>query len=86
MLKHPAVTAIPGASSIEQLERNAAAAEIGLTNDEQQALREASKWSCDPGPQPSPVRRDVQMLRHTLRCSQYLASTIWHDFRHALHR
>ncbi|GIJ06801.1 aldo/keto reductase [Micromonospora andamanensis] len=38
VLRHPNVVAIPGASSVEQLERNAAAAEIDLTEDEYAAL------------------------------------------------
>jgi aryl-alcohol dehydrogenase-like predicted oxidoreductase len=38
----PAVVAIPGASSVEQMESNAAAAEIELTDDEYQALQAAS--------------------------------------------
>jgi aryl-alcohol dehydrogenase-like predicted oxidoreductase len=42
VIRHPAVTAIPGASSVEQLESNVAAAEIDLTDDEYQALRAAS--------------------------------------------
>jgi len=36
------VAAIPGASSVRQLESNVAAAEIDLTDGEYQALREAS--------------------------------------------
>jgi len=42
VLHHPAVVAIPGASSVAQLESNAAAAEIDLTDGEYQALQEAS--------------------------------------------
>jgi aryl-alcohol dehydrogenase-like predicted oxidoreductase len=42
VLHHPAVVAIPGASSVEQMESNAAAAEIDLTSQEYQALRTAS--------------------------------------------
>ncbi len=42
VIRHPAVVAIPGASSIEQLESNAAAAEIDLTDDQYQALQAAS--------------------------------------------
>jgi len=42
VLRHPAVVAIPGASSVEQLESNAAAAEIELTDQEYQALQVAS--------------------------------------------
>ena len=42
VIRHPAVAAIPGASSVEQLERNAAAAEIDLTDDQYQALAAAA--------------------------------------------
>jgi len=42
VIRHPAVAAIPGASSVEQLESNVAAAEIELTDDEYQALQAAS--------------------------------------------
>ena len=42
VIHHPAVAAIPGASSVEQLESNVAAAEIELSDDEYQALQAAS--------------------------------------------
>ena len=42
VIRHPAVTAIPGASSLEQLEGNVAAADIDLSDDEYAALRAAS--------------------------------------------
>jgi len=42
VIRSPAVTAIPGASSVEQLESNVAAADIDLSDDEDQALRAAS--------------------------------------------
>jgi aryl-alcohol dehydrogenase-like predicted oxidoreductase len=42
VIHHPAVVAIPGASSVGQLESNVAAAEIDLTEDEYQALRAAA--------------------------------------------
>jgi aryl-alcohol dehydrogenase-like predicted oxidoreductase len=42
VIRHPAVAAIPGASSVEQLERNVAAAEIDLTDDQYQALADAA--------------------------------------------
>jgi aryl-alcohol dehydrogenase-like predicted oxidoreductase len=42
VIRHPAVTAIPGASSVEQLESNVAAAEIELADDEYAALSAAS--------------------------------------------
>ncbi len=42
VIRHPAVTAIPGASSVEQLESNVAAAEIDLADDEYEALSAVS--------------------------------------------
>jgi aryl-alcohol dehydrogenase-like predicted oxidoreductase len=42
VIRHPAITAIPGASSVEQLESNVAAAEIELSDDEYAALSAAS--------------------------------------------
>jgi aryl-alcohol dehydrogenase-like predicted oxidoreductase len=42
VIRRPAVVAIPGASSVEQLESNAAAADIALTDDEYRALSEAA--------------------------------------------
>jgi len=42
VIRHPAVTAIPGASSLEQLEGNVAAADIDLSDDEYAALSAAS--------------------------------------------
>ncbi len=41
-IRHPAVTAIPGASTVEQLEGNVAAADIELSDDEYAALSAAS--------------------------------------------
>ncbi len=42
VIHQPAVVAIPGASSVEQLESNVAAASIDLTEDEYQALHTAA--------------------------------------------
>ena len=42
VIYQPAVVAIPGASSVGQVESNAAAADIDLTEDEYQALRAAA--------------------------------------------
>ena len=42
VIRQPAVVAIPGASSVEQLESNVAAADIDLTEDEYQALHAAA--------------------------------------------
>ena len=41
VIHHPAVVAIPGASSVGQLESNIAAAEIKLADDEYRALQAA---------------------------------------------
>jgi aryl-alcohol dehydrogenase-like predicted oxidoreductase len=42
VIRHPNVVAIPGASSVAQLESNVAAAELELTDDENSRLTEAS--------------------------------------------
>jgi len=42
VIRRPAVVAIPGASSVEQVESNVAAADIQLTDEQYQALNEAS--------------------------------------------
>ena len=42
VIRHPAVTAIPGASSVAQLESNAEAAEIELTDAQYRALQRAA--------------------------------------------
>jgi aryl-alcohol dehydrogenase-like predicted oxidoreductase len=42
VIRHPAVVAIPGASSVQQMESNAAAADITLSEDQYQALEAAS--------------------------------------------
>ena len=43
VIQHPAVAAIPGASSLEQLESNVAAADVELAVDEDAALRSAAE-------------------------------------------
>jgi aryl-alcohol dehydrogenase-like predicted oxidoreductase len=51
VIRHPAVTAIPGASSVEQLEGNVASADIDLADDEYRFLQLASdRFHPDPGP------------------------------------
>jgi aryl-alcohol dehydrogenase-like predicted oxidoreductase len=42
VIHHPAVVAIPGASGVDQLESNVAAADIQLSDDEYETLRAAS--------------------------------------------
>src|ERR1700753_1801750 len=43
VIRHPAVAAIPGASSLEQLESNVAAADVELADDEEAALPSAGE-------------------------------------------
>lgn len=43
VIRQPNVVAIPGASTVEQLEHNAAAAELELTDDEEARLKEAAE-------------------------------------------
>lgn len=78
-IRHPFVAAIPGASSIEQMEMNAAAAEISLSDDEYQALHTASLWSCGTSRQRSLVRRKLSELKHCARGGRYLTETLWRD-------
>jgi aryl-alcohol dehydrogenase-like predicted oxidoreductase len=62
-IRSPAVTAIPGASSLAQLESNVAAAEIDLTDDEWHALRAAAdRFRPVTGPAAAP-----SLLRARLR-------------------
>ena len=79
VILNPAVAAIPGASSVEQLEGNVAAAEIQLTDDEDRALRTASSWSRMTVAQPSGLSHDLSQLRQCARGVPHLARTAWHD-------
>jgi aryl-alcohol dehydrogenase-like predicted oxidoreductase len=79
VIRHPAVAAIPGASSVEQLESNVAAAEIHLADDEYQALQAASAWSCDIAAPPPSVRRKLSEVRQCARGGKYVAKTLWND-------
>ena len=79
VIHQPAVAAIPGASSIEQLERNVAAAEIQLADDEYQALQAASA-SFLPEVETSP-HLDLAAMKHLARCGTLLAQTVLYDHR-----
>jgi aryl-alcohol dehydrogenase-like predicted oxidoreductase len=81
VIRNPAVAAIPGASSVEQLESNVAAADINLADDEYLALQDASLWPREIGPQRSALRRKLHALRHCARAGRYLAMTLLEDFR-----
>jgi hypothetical protein len=84
VIRHPAVAAIPGASSIEQLESNVAAAEILLTDGEYQALQAASSWSREIRLPKSPLSRNLSGVKHGAKGGWYLAKTAWQDFRFAV--
>jgi aryl-alcohol dehydrogenase-like predicted oxidoreductase len=60
VIRHPAVVAIPGASSVEQLESNVRAVDIRLADDEYRALQIASA-RFDPVPGPGFVARQAKM-------------------------
>lgn len=78
-IHHPAVAAIPGASSVEQLESNVAAAEIQLADDEYQALDKASARFCPAAVPDAPDRLNLSVLGQSARGGWYLAKTVWHD-------
>ena len=81
-IHHPAAVAIPGASSVEQMESNVAAAEITLADDEYQALGLASARARLPASSPAGrPRRTLGELRHSARCARYVASTAWSDYK-----
>ena len=61
VIRHPAVVAIPGVSSVEQLEDNVAAADIELTDEEYLALKVASD-KFRPVPGPGWISRQVQAV------------------------
>jgi aryl-alcohol dehydrogenase-like predicted oxidoreductase len=64
VIRHPAVVAIPGASSVEQLEGNVAAAGIELTDDQFQALNAASdQFRPVTGPPALPGLARAQVMR-----------------------
>ena len=61
VIRRPSVAAIPGASSVEQLESNVAAADIELTDGEYHALQVASA-EFHPVPGPGPISRGIRAL------------------------
>ena len=80
-IHHPAVAAIPGASSVEQLESNVAAAGIDLADDEYQALGRASARCCPVTAPDTADRLSRSVLEHSVRSGWWLAKTAWHDVR-----
>jgi aryl-alcohol dehydrogenase-like predicted oxidoreductase len=63
IIRYPAVAAIPGAASVEQLESNVAAADIELASDEYRSLQIASD-QFRPVPGPGLVSRQIRALSH----------------------
>ena len=80
-IHHPAVAAIPGASSVEQRESNVAAAGIDLADDEYQALGRASARCCPVTAPETADRLSRSVLEHSVRSGWWLAKTAWHDVR-----
>src|SRR5215472_4622483 len=76
-IHHPAVAAIPGASSVEQLESNVAAAGIDLADDEYQALGQASARFCPVTAPDTADRLSLSVLEHSARSGWWLAKTAW---------
>ena len=81
-IRSPAVVAIPGAASVEQLESNAAAAEIDLADDEYQALNKASAyfWSAKSTDWSGQIT--LAHIKHLVRCGFDLTKTMLDDLRH----
>jgi aryl-alcohol dehydrogenase-like predicted oxidoreductase len=73
--------AIPGAASVEQVESNAAAADLTLAPDEYQALRDAAGRLRQPADQPAPRLRHLRAARHLALSMDHLAQTAWRDHR-----
>jgi aryl-alcohol dehydrogenase-like predicted oxidoreductase len=67
VIHSPAVAAIPGASSVEQLESSAAAAEIELADDEYQALRTASDRFYPPAALNAAAHRNLSELKRSVK-------------------
>lgn len=82
-IHHPAVAAIPGASSVEQLEMNVAAAEIHLADDEYQALQSASAPFVPRSAAGACPQRNLAAAKHVARVGKHLFRTALYDFKSA---
>ena len=88
-IRSPAVVAIPGASSVEQLESNAASAEIQLRDDEYLALRKASDRFCPDAVPRASHRRSLSerksavsfAAKHSAKGAWYVAKTSRRDYK-----
>jgi aryl-alcohol dehydrogenase-like predicted oxidoreductase len=81
VIHRSAVAAIPGASSVEQLEHNVAAAEIQLADDEYQALQEASSRFLPSTTPDTPPHPDRNAVKHLAKAAGYIAKTALYDFK-----
>jgi len=79
VIRHPAVAAIPGASNVEQLEDNVAAAEIELADDEYRVLDTMSARFCSTTVPDAHDRLNLSVLKHLARSGWSVAKTEWHD-------
>ena len=77
----PAVVAIPGASSVAQLESNVEAAEIELANDEYQALSTASASFRPAAARDASPDRLWPALKHSVNGAWYVTKTLWQDVK-----
>lgn len=84
VIHQPAVAAIPGASSIEQLELNVAAAEIQLADDEYHALQTASARVMPKVDRSHHSDLDLAAVKHLARCGSLLAKTVFNDYKSRL--
>ena len=78
---HPAVAAVPGASSVEQLELNVAAAEIQLADDEYQSLQSASARFLPRGAADASPQRNLAAAKHMAKAGKYLVKTTLYDLK-----
>jgi aryl-alcohol dehydrogenase-like predicted oxidoreductase len=77
-IRSPAVTAIPGAATVQQLESNVAAAEIRLASDEYQELSAASAGLTPAETPPgTPLRRRRAAVRSNLGALKHSAKGAW---------
>src|SRR6516165_8056144 len=89
VIHHPAVVAIPGASSVQQMESNAAAAEIHLSDGEYEALHMASAKFCPsvaayayPHRNLSKHKRSAKFtVKHSAKGAWYVAKTMRSDYK-----
>jgi aryl-alcohol dehydrogenase-like predicted oxidoreductase len=80
-IRSPAVVAIPGASSVAQLESNVDAAGIDLADDEYQALNAASASFRPTAARDASPDRYLPMLKRSPRRAWYVTRTMWHDYQ-----